>query len=292
MIQYQSQFCFCSLAIGQQYRALALLLAQDIEKFSPNTAFIILTDKPQDFIAQSNIITYKHQQQGIKCYHDKRFAISRGLLHFNSCIYIDADMRITAPVTSLEWIHQAGISARACDSMPNKYIKITEKTADNKLKKEYAITSKAAQKLNLDQDWENIKFIHEYLFAVTKDNGKEEKFIEYWGKLAPYFELNGVLDGEGNAIGLTAAKAGIPVRWSDMQGISFFKDRTETVRIKKGESSIEQMSAYFEEQQRLEYSKSTLARNYRKLIKLIIALFNLVKMRLYTLSNFKFYYRN
>lgn len=129
--------------------------------------------------------------------------------------------------------------------MPKKYIKIAEKTADKKLQKEYIITYQAAKKLNLDKDWENIKFVYEYLFAVTKDNGKEAKFIEYWGKLAPYFELNGVLDGEGNAIGLAAAKAGLTIRWSEMKGISFFKDRTEMVRVKKGESSMKEMSAYF-----------------------------------------------
>lgn len=112
MIQTHSEFCFCSLAIGQQYRALALLLAQDIEKHSPGTKFIILTDRPQDFSHQSNVISYKHQQQGIKCYHDKRFAISKGLSHCDSCIYIDADMRIISPMAPIEWIDEAGIAAR------------------------------------------------------------------------------------------------------------------------------------------------------------------------------------
>lgn len=292
MIQSQSEFCFCSLAIGQQYRALALLLAQDIEKYSPNTVFIVLTDKPQDFRHQSNVISYKHQQQGIKCYHDKRFAISKALLHCDSCIYIDADMRIIAPMAPIEWIHEAGIAARACDSMSKKYVKITEKTANSKLEKEYIITRQAAKKLDLDKDWQNIKFIYEYLFAVTKDNGKEVKFIEYWGKLAPYFELNGVLDGEGNAIGLAAAKAGLTVRWCEMKGISFFKDRTEMVRVKKGESSMEEMSVYFEKQRQLEYSGSVVTRIYTKLYKMFVASLNFMKLQFYTLNNFNFYYRH
>jgi hypothetical protein len=290
MIQFQSKFCFCSLAIGQQYRALALLLAIDIEKYSPNTAFIILTDKPQDFNNQSNVITYKHRQQGIKCYHDKRFAIAKALLQFNSCVYIDADMRIISPMAPIQWIDEPGILARACDSMPKKYIKITDKTANTKLKKEYIITRQAAKKLDLHH-WENITFVHEYLFAVTKDNGKEAQFLEYWEKLAPFFELNGVLDGEGNAIGLAAAKAGLSVRWCGMEGISFFKDRTEMVRVKKGESNIEEMSKYFEQQKKLEHSDSRLARIYRKFSKMFTGFFNLMRLRFYTLSNFDFYYR-
>ncbi|BDA73678.1 hypothetical protein RIVM261_039320 [Rivularia sp. IAM M-261] len=191
----------------------------------------------------------------------------------------------------IEWIKEPGIAARACDSMPKKYIKIAEKTADTKLQKEYKITRQAAKKLDLDKDWENIKFVYEYLFAVTKDNGKEDKFIEYWGKLAPYFELNGVLDGEGNAIGLAAAKAGLTIRWSEMKGISFFKDRTEMVRVKKGESNMKEMSDYFEKQQQLEYPDSRLIKIYTKLRKMLVALFNWMKLRFYTLNNFNFYYR-
>jgi hypothetical protein len=292
MVSFQSQFCFCSLAVGQNYRALALLLAQDIEKYSPHTAFIVLTDKPQDFSAQSNVIAYKHQQQGIKCYHDKRFAISKALLEYNSCIYIDADMRIILPLAPIEWINEAGIAARACDSMTKKYVKITKKTANAKLQKEYIVTREATKKLGLDANWKNIKFVHEYLFAITKDNGRELKFIEYWGKLAPYFELKGVFDGEGNAIGLAAAKAGLSIRWSGMEGISFFKDRTEMVRVKKGDSSVEEMLPYFEKQQQLEYSVSLSTKIYNKLSQAFIASLNLIKLRLSTLNNFDFYYRH
>ncbi|MBF2063201.1 MAG: hypothetical protein IGS39_02020 [Calothrix sp. C42_A2020_038] len=291
MIQYQSRFCFCSLAIGQRYRALALLLAQDIQKYSPNTALIILTDKPQDFSTQSNVIAYKHRQQGIKCYHDKRFVISKALLDFNSCIYIDADMRITAPMPSnIQWIDEPGISARACDSMPLKYIKIIDGIADSKLHKEFKVTQNAAKKLGIHQNWQNITFVHEYLFAVTKDNRKENLFLEYWGKLAPYFELNGVLDGEGNAIGLASAKAGLSIRWCEMEGISFFKDRTEMVRIKKGESSVERMSIYFEQQQNLEYCNSLLTKISTQPSQLFIRLLNWIKLCFTTLNNITFYY--
>lgn len=47
MVQQENKFCFCTLALGKKYRALALLLAKDIEKYSPHTSFVILTDNPQ-----------------------------------------------------------------------------------------------------------------------------------------------------------------------------------------------------------------------------------------------------
>ncbi len=110
-MQHTAGFCFCTLALGENYCNLALELAKDLEEYSPNTYFIILTDKPQHFHKQTNILAFKHQQQSIGCYHDKRFAIAKALSLFNSCIFIDADMRILAAVPNdLRW--QPGITAK------------------------------------------------------------------------------------------------------------------------------------------------------------------------------------
>lgn len=76
-----------------------------------------------------------------------------------------------------------------------------------------------------------------------------------------------------------------------MKGISFFKDRTELVRVKKADSNMKQMSEYFEKQQQLEYPDSRLIKIYTKSRKMLVALLNLMKLRFYTLNNLNFYYR-
>ncbi len=288
----QSKFCFCTLAFGKRYRLLALLLAKDIEKYSPGTSFIVLTDKPNDFVKQSNIKAFKHQPTSVKFYHDKRFAVAKALSMFNSCIFIDADMRILAPVPSdMTWLQEPGIKARSCDIMPIKYTNITDGTANKKLCKEYKVTKKAAQKLNVDAEWEKITFVHEYLFSVTKDSGKETDFIKQWGILAPYYELNGVYDGEGNVVGLAAAKAGINISWSQMDGLSFFKEQTMVVRLRKGQVKMEDVAIYFEEQRKIEYSeRSVLETIAVKSQKVIRALYRLIHLRLKSLFNPIFYY--
>lgn len=292
MYQIQSKFCFCTLAFGKRYRLLALLLAKDIEKYSPGTSFIVLTDKPDDFMAQSNIQAFKHRATSVKFYHDKRFAVAKALSMFNSCIFIDADMRILAPVPSdMTWLQEPGIKARSCDIMSIKYSNITNGTANKKLCREYRITKKAAQKLNVDAEWEKIKFVHEYLFSVTKDSGKETEFIKHWGILAPYYELNGVYDGEGNVVGLAAAKAGINISWSQMDGLSFFKEQTMLVRLQKGQVKMEDVAIYFEEQRKIEYSQRSLVEKIVvKFLKAIRALYTLTNLRLQTLFNPIFYY--
>ncbi|WP_375467144.1 hypothetical protein, partial [uncultured Nostoc sp.] len=209
----QQEFCFCTLALGKVYRTLAGFLAKDLELYSPNTAFIILTDHPQEFSKYPQALAFQHQQQGVKCYHDKRFAIAKALSLFNSCIFIDSDMRILAPVPEdIEWLLEPGISARACMDMPKKFAKALG-TTNKKFSREIEVIKKAAQFFNLEPEWENVTFVHEYLFSVTKSTGKEIDFLETWSILAKYFELNGVYEGEGNAIGLAAYKAGLPVRW-------------------------------------------------------------------------------
>ncbi|MHC5732957.1 MAG: hypothetical protein ACYTXY_54765, partial [Nostoc sp.] len=86
----------------------------------------------------------------------------------------------------------------------------------------------------METSWKDISFVHEYLFSVTKDSGKEIEFLQQWDMLANYFELNGIYEGEGSAIGLAAYKAGLAVRWSEMEGISFFNNKIELVKISKG----------------------------------------------------------
>ncbi|MEB3182099.1 MAG: hypothetical protein VKL59_24140 [Nostocaceae cyanobacterium] len=254
MISERPGFCFCTLAFGKKYRALALLLAKDIEKYAPYTSFLVLSDEPQEFSEQSNVISFKHRQQSVKGYHDKRFAFAKALELFNACIFLDADMRILGSVPQdMQWIQQPGISARGCEVMSKKYAKVLEGSASARVCREFQVSQKAAQMLGLAVEHESIPFVYEYLFSVTKDGGKELEFLKQWDMIAPYFELNGVYDAEGNAIALAAVKVGLSVRWCEMKGIDFFKDKTELIRIKNGQSKMEDMAIYFQQQGMLEY---------------------------------------
>jgi hypothetical protein len=165
------KFCFCTLALGINYRNLALELAQDLKKYSPNILLVILTDKPQHFSNFPNVLAFKHRQKSVGCYHDKLFVIEKALSQFHSCIFIDADMRILASVPEdLEW--QPGITAKIAWHNIVKH---------NKNKIEINILGKIAQKLNLNL--EDITFVHECLFVVTRDEGRELEFLKNWEKL-------------------------------------------------------------------------------------------------------------
>ncbi|MEO1377639.1 MAG: hypothetical protein AAFW70_25845 [Cyanobacteria bacterium J06635_10] len=89
MTSQESKFCFCTLALGTNYCNLALELAKDLKKHGPTISLIILTDQPHKFSQVENVLAFRHRQQSIGCYHDKRFAIAKALSLFNSCIFID-----------------------------------------------------------------------------------------------------------------------------------------------------------------------------------------------------------
>ncbi|QIR36935.1 hypothetical protein HCG51_09435 [Tolypothrix sp. PCC 7910] len=292
--QEQQEVCFCSLALGQRYRSHACLLAQDIEKNLPGVNLILLTDKPQEFDKYQNVLAFKHQQQSIGCYHDKRFVIAKALSLFNTCIFVDADIRILDKFLSeIKWL--PGINARSCTSIVkhNKvYIdSVNDASKPNRIR-HLQILSKLANKLDLDLEDTNIQFVMEMLFVVTKQDGREIEFIKHWENIALYCELNGFYGAEGYAIGMAAAKAGLEVRWDAMEGIVYFKDWVERQKIKKGQANADDTLIYFQQHEAIEYCQSSLLQKLkRRLEKFIGYYYRYFSLRIVSLKNFSFYYR-
>jgi len=194
-------FAFCTLALGEKYRFLAKDLAKDLEVHSPGTMLVIGTDQPNDFCECTNVIALKQFQKGIlHCYHDKRFVIEKTLAKFLVAIQIDADTRIISDLPqTIEW--SPGITAG--------HTEVLVEHVNQYNPERLTPLQKIAQKLSISIN--DSIYVGESLFAVCRDNGKEKKFLKYWDIIARYLELNGIHSGEGNAIGLAAAKAGFNI---------------------------------------------------------------------------------
>jgi hypothetical protein len=89
------EYCFCTLAIGKSYQDCALLLASDIEKHAPETELVVLTDDLRPFVGKSNIKAFPYKPSSCKIYHDKKFVLLKALSLYRSCIFFDANIRIT-----------------------------------------------------------------------------------------------------------------------------------------------------------------------------------------------------
>ena len=193
--------CFSILALMPKYQLLARRFAEDLEKYSPKTTVVIGTDNPHAFQGCSNVFAFNLRRQGIlHCYHDKRFVIEKALARFEVVIQIDADTRIIGELPKII-NQQSGLAAIHVENL----VSHAQKHNPERLVHLY----KLADKLEVDLD--AVSYIGESLFAISVGQDKAPEFIRQWHLIARYLELQGIHAGEGNAIGLAAAKAKLEV---------------------------------------------------------------------------------
>jgi hypothetical protein len=250
-------FCFCTLALGEKYRLLTKQLATDLATYSPGTPLIVGTDKSQDFNNHPNVITFKHRQKGILfCYYDRRFVVEAALAKFRAAIVIDADTRIVADIpTHINWL--PGITAGHRENL----IEHVKTYTPERLKP----LSQVASKLGLPL--EEITYIGESLYIIARDEGKEKEYLKQLGKIGNYLELNGVHGGDGNAMGLAAAKVGWTVNNDGWQSLK---------------AATKHLDASYQPSQESLGDKLKLKLGYH---------YRLNKARLAALQDFNFYYR-
>lgn len=280
-------FCFGTLALGKRYRSHAALLAADLRQYSPQTPLILLTDHPAEFSAFANVVAVYHKQQSVSCSQDKRFVIQQALAKFHTCIVVHADVRILEPIpVNLSW--QPGITCISFTAAQKQLSTFLERQNNAK-----ALLAKTAARLNLDVASPDLKFVQDYLFAVTRDQGKEQAFLNYWNKISILLERHGLFDAEGFTIGLAAAKAELPLhlRGEALEQIHFFKNSLERSKIKAGELPSGQVLACLTDHEQIEFSQTSILDRLAKRRKAYRKIQRLVQARLSTWMGSDFYYR-
>ena len=182
---------------------MAKALAKDLEKHSPGRKIIIYTDRPNDFCKHENVIAFKHNQQStLRCVNDKRFLLQKALSMYQAAIHIDADTKVLAKIPEQnEWF--PGITA--CHKNLLEHMQKTVLQYIDAFKK-------VASKIDLqDSSLENALWIGESIYVIARDEDKELEFFRLWGMIANYMELKGLHPGDGNIMGLAAAKVGMKV---------------------------------------------------------------------------------
>ncbi|MFN6445511.1 MAG: hypothetical protein RMX59_009105 [Nostoc sp. DedSLP05] len=265
-----NKFCFCTLAVGERYRTHARMLAQDIQQHAYPTPLCILTDKPEYFQEFPHVLAFKHRLQSVKGYHDKRFVLEKALSLFESCMFLDSDVRILGTVVQeMNWL--SGITARAgCD--------LVQHIKNIKHPKEIQIIEEVAAKLNINL--QQVQWFHEFMFAMKRQGELDKKFFQLWQTISYLFEIRGIYHGEGYAMGLAAAKLGMAIEFDREDKFPFFKDNIERVRIKKGQSNLQEKQIYFDIHKNIEYQKRPiLQKTTDKLIKKLVFSYRLLRLR-------------
>jgi hypothetical protein len=263
--------CFCTLAVGNRYRTHARMLAKDIQQHMAGKVLCVLTDRPEYFKEFSHVIPFKHNLQSVKGYHDKRFVLKKALSLFESCMFLDSDVRIIGGVTGeMNWL--PGITARTGCDLLQHMTKI-------KNPKEIQVIEEAAKKLNIDL--QQVQFLHEFMFTMRKHAGLEDQFIQLWQTISYFFEMQGIYHGECYAMGLAAAKVGMTIRFDREDKFPFFKDNIELTRIKNGQSNPQDKQIYFEIHKEIEYRKlSILLKIIDKLTQKVVLFYRLLRLEI------------
>ncbi|HEY9887557.1 MAG TPA: hypothetical protein V6D02_04100 [Candidatus Obscuribacterales bacterium] len=242
------RFCFCTLAVGRRYRTHAQLLAQDLSRYAPDFPFVILSDRPQAFAPYPNVIAHQHRLTSILGYHDKRQVIERAIADFETCLFMDSDVRILGTVPH-DIDFPPGLTGRFGCS-------ILKHNKPSKFSRSLPLIQKIAEKLDLPL--ETTIWLHEFMFAVRRQAGVEQAFLHHWRLLAYYFQWQGVYSGEGNVMGLAAALSGFHTGFKRTNSFAFFKDCIEKELIKTGKVALTEATVQcFQTQQSIELPQTT-----------------------------------
>lgn len=65
LITAEKCFCFCTLAVGSEYRRLAKNLAESMKKYASDVPLIVLTDGVNDFGGHDNVEAFQHNKVSI-----------------------------------------------------------------------------------------------------------------------------------------------------------------------------------------------------------------------------------
>jgi hypothetical protein len=258
------EYCFCTLAIGKVYQDFALVLAEDLKKYAPEVESIVLTDNPKAFEGKSNVRAFPHKPVSCKIYHDKKYAIVKALSLYESCIFLDANIRIKDKVPD-DINFQKGLVAYSCFSLSKLFSKEKECNPSydkyTTLNIKYKLCERLSSYYNIDI--EKSKFIFEGILYFTRHD-RFKQFINYWELIGTYFENHGIYDSEGISIGLATALSELPVQYDDRKKISLFKDVLERSKISSGQATYEQNKRLFEELQQIENSDSFIIDKIKK----------------------------
>lgn len=238
-----TDYCLATLALGKQYRLHAQLLALDVLEFGLGVPLVVLTDDVRSFDGLEGVKALAHRQDGLMhCFHDKRIVVRRALEHADAVVFMDADCRFLAPPgealgeqlrPGLQAVNRLPIlekfaqeeEAEAAGRMPKRF---------NSARRRRGIVERAAARIGVDL--QDVQWVEEMVFAVTRDGGREKAFLDTWDALAPYVQLRGYSYGEGESMGMAAERAGWKPAPLDGALAWAFKDYYAMRRIGAGDA--------------------------------------------------------
>lgn len=216
---------FATISVGDRYNELSLRLALDLKFF--NQKILIVTDKPEQFNKINNVITIPYKKEKFS-YNDKIICFKEGFKISDCVLYLDCDSRILYETfqdtfTDFLTLVPPGFHPSFAWGLVSRedggFFKSTDISYRVKGYGEYAFNICKNRHL----DWENAQHWQEGFLIISKEGGKEQKFLEVWESLKnplDDFEISNkskkIGVGEGNLIGIAISTAKMTIHNSDI----------------------------------------------------------------------------
>lgn len=224
-----SNFCFATLALGSPYQELALKLAADLAKSSPDTLLFVATDAPARFRECANVRSRFHRQTGLfHCLNDKRFPVSWALANADRAVFLDADSRIegrlpprldiTAPLAT---IYTPNLLEQA-----RKYL----------LPKDREAVLRTASAFGVEPG--EALFVWDNIFSVGKDAGRERVFFATWELIKRALDFQGAPITDGYCMSIAAAVTGWQPAETGLELINSARGHIEVSAAKRTDHTI------------------------------------------------------
>lgn len=238
----KTDFCFSVLALSSKYQILAKSLAKGLEEYAHDVPIVIGTDNPNFFQDCPNVSAFYLEKQGIlHCYHDKRFVIKEALKVSDTVIQLDADTQITESIPTFI-SPGSGLIGIFIDNAVRHMTKYTPERLSH--------FQKLAHKLDVNLN--EVSFVGESLFSISADCDLGSKFIQQWDLIARYLQIHGIHAGEGNAMGMAAAKVGLEVKKSSwLESLNKIRQHVNASENQSKPSSFQQLGRRFDYHYRL-----------------------------------------
>ncbi len=232
--------CFCTLALGEGYAKLALQLAGDIAKYAPDVRLFVLSDHPGILQGMTNVVVRAHTRRSAMGYNDKLCVIAKALQEFETCIFLDADVRILQPVHLEASVFGPGL--QAC--RPLTWAAVRERHSAGEpahWKREFLrMMQMLRQELKVEVPDSQVPHVQEQVFAVSR-GATTNGFLRKWNEVAVLCERKGYFRWEGLTIGAAALLTGMPVVDQAFLGFRFFEP---VQSLQDVESGLLSRSAY------------------------------------------------
>lgn len=283
--QQNNDYCFGTLALGERYCLLAKQLARDLEQFT-DRPLLVLTDNVHHFSGMNNVIAIFHRKRSVRGYNDKLCVFRKALHSFNTCIMLDADMRILAPITLTEEVFQPGITAYRVRSWEYTVEEANSGPPAQWRTENLRIMKLLRRELALQQPDAEIPFVVEFLFSITRTHNTEE-FLRTWNRIAEFCERNGFFIHVGFSIGLAALLDRVPISKHGFEGLMFFEPLVSRQdHVPAGIMSQAQYDSLCQSIKGLKYSASP--SRVRRALSTMFLLLNYYQVKLWGLNLFDF----